>query len=115
MPVDCDIATCGDAKIKILTDHFGVPKMHGDVTHNRVVDPVLVSAQWSTFKQALLRMKTRGLSLEDGYRKILSSEALPDVKVLACIFIIICLATVWCERGFSLMALIKTKVGGRSL
>jgi hypothetical protein len=40
----------------------------------------------------------------------LKSDDLPDVKVLASIFMILCLSSVLCEQGFSLMANIKTKL-----
>ena len=79
-------------------------------THDRVVDPVLAKAQWESFKHQLYALKQQGLSLEDGYAEILRSDILPDIKRLACIFLVLCLSTVWCERGFSLMALIKTNL-----
>ena len=108
-------ATCkgtwGDAELKQLINHFGVPQVSAGPlgkTHSRVVDPTLARAQWESFEHELYTLKRRGLSLEDGYIEILRSDLLPDIKRLACIFLVLCLSTVWCERGFSLMALIKT-------
>jgi hypothetical protein len=109
MPSEGQWATCkgtwGDAELKQLTEHFGVPKVSvGPLgkTHNRVVDPILAKAQWESFKNQLYALKQQGLSLEDGYAEILRSDILPDIKRLACIFRVLCLSTAWCERGFSL-------------
>jgi hypothetical protein len=104
--------TYGDAEIQILIDHFGVVKVDPATRKSfpRVVDGVLVKAQWESFKHELYSYKQRGLSLDDGYAESLRSDAMPDAKRLGCIFMILCLSTVWCERGFSLMAQIKTKL-----
>ena len=51
--------------------------------------------------------------LEQAYEKLLQTEAMESVKYLACVFLALCLSTVWCERGFSLMAAIKTKSRNR--
>ena len=104
-------ASWGDDKLEELIGHFGVAKIGpNQKTHRRVVDPTLVRAQWQTFKHSLYALKSRGLSLDEGYRELLAEDALPDVKRLACFFLVLCLSTVWCERGFSLMAMIKTKL-----
>ena len=76
----------------------------------RTVDPVQVRSEWRVFKRMLRGIKERGLSLSDGYDELLKSDVLPDVKVLACIFMVLCLSSVPCEKGFSLMANIKTKL-----
>ena len=83
---------------------------HIEVFHQKLKYYRFHSAQWDTLKHVLFSLKQEGLSLEDGYRKVLASDSLPDVKRLACFFLVLCLSTVWCERGFSLMAQIKTKL-----
>ena len=42
--------------------------------------------------------------------RLLKDSSLSSIKKLACFYLVLCLSTVWCERGFSLMALIKTKL-----
>ena len=116
MPTESQWATCkggtwGDAELKQLIHHFGVPKVSAGPlgkTHSRVVDPTLARAQWGSSKHGLYALKQRGLSLEDGYIEILRSDLLPDIKRLACIFLVLYLSAVWCERGFSLMATFAT-------
>ena len=106
-------ATWGNLELEELIVHFGAPKIAPGVrgkVFSRIIDPTLVRAQWDTLKHVLFSLKQEGVSLEDGYRKVLASDSLPDVKRLAFFFLVLCLSTVWCERGFSLMAQIKTKL-----
>ena len=78
-------ASWGDDKLEELIGHFGVAKIGpNQKTHRRVVDPTLVRAQWQTFKHSLYALKSRGLSLDEGYRELLAEDALPDAKRLAC-------------------------------
>ena len=101
----------GNGQIEVLIDWFGHPKADNDGRmYPRTVDPVQVRSEWRVFKRMLRGIKERGLSLSDGYDELLKSDVLPDVKVLACIFMVLCLSSVPCEKGFSLMANIKTKL-----
>jgi len=49
-------------------------------------------------------------SEDDAYAKLLAGTSLPDVKVLLSIFLILCMSSVPCETGFSVMAMVKTKL-----
>lgn len=101
----------GDEKIEQLIEHYGKPQLNkAQILHPRVVDGIAVRTQWAAFKQILKMHKNKGDSLEDTAREVLSSSTLPDVKILYAISLVLCLSTVWCERGFSLMAIIKTKL-----
>jgi hypothetical protein len=88
-----------------------------------VIDPTSVVAQWGIFRGQLWQARILLLSKKAtctaaeydkerllAYKKLLEGDALPDVKVLCAIHCIICLSTVWCERGFSLISIIKTKL-----
>ena len=46
-------------------------------------------------------------SLLGKYSSLLKDDTLPFIKYLCCIYLCLCLSTVWCERGFSLMNNIK--------
>ena len=66
MPTESQWATCkgtwGDAELKQLIHHFGVPKVSAGPlgkTHSRVVDPTLARAQWGSFKHELYALKRR--------------------------------------------------------
>ena len=51
-----------------------------------------------------------GQSEDDAHKGLLVGDDFPDVKRLSCIHLARCLSSVRCERGFSLMAILKTKV-----
>jgi hypothetical protein len=44
------------------------------------------------------------------FSKVLAGDSLANVKMLLFIFLVLCMSTVPCEQGFSLMALIKDKL-----
>ena len=86
-------ATWGNLELEELIVHFGAPKIVPGVrgkVFSRIIDPTLVRAQWDTLKHVLFSLKQEGLSLEDGYRKVLASDSLPDVKRLAYLFLVLC-------------------------
>jgi hypothetical protein len=95
----------------MLIAHFGVPKRSdAGVFQDRIIDGARARSEWVTFKFELKQLKNEGYSLEGAYRLLLSRPGCPNVKILAAISLVLCLSTVWCERGFSLMAVIKTKL-----
>ena len=101
----------GNAEIEVLVGHFGHPRTDKQgMVHLRTVNPVQVRSEWHAFKRMLRDLKERGVSLSEGYDELLKDSTLPEVKVLACIFMVLCLSSVPCEQGFSLMANIKTKL-----
>jgi len=62
-------------------------------------------------KGQLFKLKMQQKKTDDGYNELLKDLSLcPHVKYLLCVHLVLCLSTVWCERGFSAMARIKTKL-----
>ena len=78
--------------------------------YERVVERQQTEAEWFVLKHQLFKLKLDGVSIDDGFEGLFKDTSLPSIKKLACFFLVLCLSTVWCERGFSLMALIKTKL-----
>ena len=122
--------TFGDIEIRTLRNHYGSPRTASNgKQYQRVVNPVNVIHDWEVYREQLFEMsllvrrKISELDSQDNaeedkiraeaYAELIRSDALPDVKRLNCIFCVLCLTTVWCERGFSLMAIIKTKLRNR--
>lgn len=58
-------------------------------------------------------MKLSGVTLDEGYATLLASNGMPNSKLLAAISLAIVLSTVCCERGFSTMAWVKSKLRNR--
>ena len=68
----------------------------------------------------LFSEKQKKLSNEETYKSLLQDysvlfkdDALSCIKYLSCIHLCLCLSTVWCDRGFSLMNNIKIKSRNR--
>ena len=98
------------AEIDTLVDWFGKARSGTQRTFAQVVDPLATKAEWSVFKALLFKFRLEGASLDAGYAELIESDTMPNVKTLACYFLVLCLSTVWCERGFSLMLLIKNRL-----
>ena len=65
--------------------------------------------EWQTFKHVLVRLKVAGTPLDKGYKPIFENEEeFENMRILAAIFMCLCLSTVCCEKGFSLMASIMS-------
>ena len=117
--------TYGNAEIQKLKQQYGAPRTSARSGKKiaRVIDPTSVDTQWGIFRDQLWKARVVLLSKKAtctaaeynkevslAYEELLKGGALPDVKVLCSIHCIVCLSTVWCERGFSLMSIIKTKL-----
>ena len=70
-------------------------------------------AKWDVFKHQLFNLRRDGASIGEGFECLHKDNALPSIKKLVCVYLVLYISTVWCERGFSLMALIKTKLRNR--
>jgi hypothetical protein len=112
-------AEYGNDQLETLLRHFcqsqhphGFIKMNGKAVEGIVLESD-VKAEWNVFKYLLFDAKMDGQTLEQAYEKLLQTDTMESVKYLACVFLALCLSTVWCERGFSLMAAIKTKSRNR--
>lgn len=114
-------STYGDAELEIVLAHFGTARNSKSIKDGpavrfdlRRVDPDLVRVQWPILRgllfEARQQMLLKGVSREDAYKRVLETSSLADAKMLLSISLVLCLSTVWCERGFSLMAIIKTKL-----
>ena len=127
--------TYGNASMDVLVEHFGRPhiKTYGKKTvqYAAVVREGLVRAEWALLRQGLAsawyaHLKTaqpKALAAErecaidqfinDFYQSVLQGERYVELSVIVAIWRIQCLSSVDCERGFSLMALIKTRLSNR--
>ena len=124
--------TYGDAEIGTLIAHYGSPKKASlnDKQYERVVNPTTLRHEWPLLRKQLfgasLRVRAeickqklssndpkRQVIIDEAYAELLRSDSLPETKRLLSIFCILCLSTVWCERGFSLMAITKQKLRNR--
>jgi len=117
-------ATYGNQEMDILMQHYGETQSNNRTFGNgneepverrfeAVVNKTQALAEWSVFKHLLFKKKLAGMSLDEGYADLLKGEELESIKFLSCIYLVQILSTVWCERGFSLMAQIKTKLRNR--
>ena len=107
--------TYGDKEIEVLIEHFGQSRQqYTRVSGSRIerlVDPIEVRVEWSVMKGQLFKLKMQQKKPDDGYNELLKDLSVcPHVKYLLCVHLVLCLSTVWCERGFSAMARIKTKL-----
>ena len=106
----------GNKKIEILLGHYGKPTSVNGERFNRKVDPSAVRSGWPMFKEQLFQERlavSEGKKTEDeAYADLLRFAELhyPDLNILLCFFLILALSSVPCERGFSTMAIIKTKL-----
>ena len=97
-------------EVDTLLKHFGTVQITSTRRYERFVDPATTRTEWVAFREQLFRLKLTGAKLEDGYKGLLQSPDLPNIKQLACVFLVLALSTVCCERGFSLMKLIKSRL-----
>jgi hypothetical protein len=116
----------GNTQIETLIQHYGHNKrserfklIPGQEFLSKI-DAGTVRAEWGLFKEVLFLEKKKNLSNEDTYKSLLQESsvlledaALTCIKYLSCVYLCLCLSTVWCERGFSLMNNIKIKSRNR--
>jgi len=102
----------GDEEMKTLIKFFGFQKLQeGGVTSDRVINPVDSEIEWPHFKQVLLQCKVKGLGIDVAFRPIFENPSqFTNMRALLSIFMCLCLSTVCCEAGFSLMASIMTAI-----
>ena len=94
----------GDADMHILVKHFGTPKMGSKGMSPRKIDPQATMAEWPVFRTRLLNARAaapkRGeqgydTRLEDVYEEIFRQLVYPNMLILAAIFLVLCLSSVW--------------------
>jgi len=102
--------TYGDEEMAFLIRMFGfTTTQDGGVTSTALIDPIDAQIKWQTCKQVLAQLNSDGCSLDEGYKPIFMDESsYGNMRILAAIFMCLCLATVCCEKGFSLMTNIMT-------
>ena len=109
-----DATGFGDDKFDVLLRHYGCSKTSADGgVQPAFVDADRVRSEWIVLRELLLKLKRDGVALADGYAGLLGGdgmESMTHVKTLACCFLVLVLATVVCERGFSGMNYVKSKL-----
>ena len=112
-----DFAHYGNAEIDGLCWHYGVPRVGHDADGNPVdMKPMVnsdeVKVGWRLLKSTLKKCRTRGWGIADMYANC--HDNIPDgIKLLIQIRLVVCMNTACCERGFSLMKLIKSALRNR--
>ena len=96
----------------ILISHFGVTRTQpGGVTFNQMINPDDALIEWQTFKHVLVGFRVRQLGLDEAFQLIFNdSSQFFNMRFLLAVFMCLCLSTVCCEAGFSLMASIMTAI-----
>ena len=120
----------GNSDIERLCAYYGASQTVKGKLFRRRVDPALVRVQWPLLRERLFDLKAKmdeavdqggaapsfhdpsGVVFTklDAYNEALRfCENFEDIKLLLCASLVLVISTVWCERGFSVMAEIKTK------
>lgn len=128
----------GRDEIELLAERFGKP-IHGDThLHPALIRPAIFKNQWEVCKQhlwtawmsyldqepaimeravsrnresvSMAQERLRASFVDDTYKSLLLTNSFPEVLVIAGMWRVLFLSSVEPERGFSLMALIKTKL-----
>jgi hypothetical protein len=122
--------TYGKDELDVLVDFYGAKRPMLSVTEQTfladpVVDKEAIGPEWMVFKQKMWEQKQISIAyekegktydLDTGYKdllKSLQSQGLQSINHLACISQVLLLSSVWCERAFSMMNNIKTKLMNR--
>ena len=94
----------GDADMHILVKHFGVPKMGPKGLSPRKIDPQAAMVEWPVFRTRLLSARAAApkkgeqgydTRLEDVYEEMFRQLLYPNMLILAAIFLVLCLSSVW--------------------
>jgi hypothetical protein len=100
-----------EAQVKKLIDYFGNDvQLTNGTTGKALINIADATAEWSLFKFVLIDFKKNDLDLDVAFKPIFESDDYPNMRILLCFFMCLCLSTVCCEAGFSLMANIMTKL-----
>ena len=96
----------------VLIGHFGLTRAQpGGVTSNRMINPDDALIEWQIFKHVLVGFRVRQLGLDEAFQPIFNdSSQYFNMRVLLVVFMCLCLSTVCCKAGFSLMASIMTAI-----
>jgi hypothetical protein len=105
-------AAHGDSEIAVLIRHFGFTRVQTrGVTSNRMIHPDDALIEWQTFKHILVNFRLKKLSLDEAFQPTFNdSSQFINMRFLLAVFMCLCLSTVCCEAGFSLMASIMTAI-----
>lgn len=117
------LAGYGEQQISGLMAYFGkpVPKHNTSESFPPLVQGSTFKIEWLVFRQHLAdwyqKYKTTNSTLTkldddvmDFYAELFVKGLFPEVQTLAAVWLCQCLSTVECERGFSVMALVKSKL-----
>ena len=112
----------GTAELKVILQHYGTPKASGGTTHVAMIDAEAACLEWALLKQSIYEhvhgadRKNTELNLRNFWRDQINSgelDTLAQMKALVTIRLILPYNTACCERGFSLMGLIKSYLRNR--
>ena len=110
------LGSYGDAQMEVILEHYGKPKTSGGVTHEAMINPENAQLEWAMLKQSIYDSKETKQGLRDLWRDQINSgelDSLPEMKALVTIRLIYPYNTACCERGFSLMGLVKSYLRNR--
>jgi hypothetical protein len=100
----------GDLEMKKLITFFGSSTATGGITVAPLINAADARLEWSLFKFVLADYKKQGLDLDSAFKPLFDSEEYENMQIILCFFMCVCLTTVCCEVGFSLMAAIMTQL-----
>ena len=100
-----------ESQMEKLIAHFGNDvQLANGTTGKALINIADAKAEWTLFKFVLIGFKNRNLDLDEAFKPVFESDDFPNMVILLCFFMCLCLSTVCCEAGFSLMANIMTKL-----
>ena len=88
----------------IIVKHFGAPKMGAKGMTARKIDGQAAMTEWPVFRIRLQRARDSApkqgeegyeTRLEDAYETIFLENAFPNLLIVAAIFMVLCLSSVW--------------------
>jgi hypothetical protein len=107
-----DLAMYGNHEINLLCKQYAHNKTVNGVEHPALVDEDDVIVGWQLFKSELPAWKKGGYNIASMYAMFMA--ILPDgIKELIQIRLVLVFSTACCERGFSLMKIIKSALRNR--
>ena len=94
----------GSEDMDVIVKHFGTPKTGAEGMTARKIDGQAAMTEWAVFRTRLQRARDGApkkgqegyeTRLEDAYEKIFLEEAFPNLLIVAAIFMVLCLSSVW--------------------
>jgi hypothetical protein len=109
-----DLLSYGGDELELLIKHYGTAKPGSAGLSRALIDEDAARSEWDMLKHTVHKHKHQ--SKRDLWKEQLRTNALdslPNMHVLICVMLIMPYNTSCCERGFSLMKLIKSALRNR--